>query len=73
MDRAAPDNRILCIGDGIKTDVQGAIGEDLDVLFVTGGLAAAETKTTHQPDPGALTAYLETEKLDPTWSIGFLR
>jgi HAD superfamily hydrolase (TIGR01459 family) len=68
-----PDSRILAIGDGIRTDVLGGIGEDIDTLFITGGLAATETKTSHQPDPEALTTYLETEKLSPTYAIGQLR
>ncbi len=67
------ESRILCIGDGILTDVQGAMGEGLDSLFITGGLAAAETLTATQPDPVALDDYLAQQRLDPTWSIGFLR
>ncbi len=67
------DARIICIGDGIKTDIQGAMGEDLDSLFITGGLAAVETGTTDQPDPARLEAYLAVEMLSPTFSIGFLR
>ena len=73
MGKLAPDHRILCIGDGIRTDVAGAMGEDLDALFITGGLAASETKTEDQPDPQALSIYLEKEKFDPLYSIGFLR
>lgn len=68
-----PDQSILCIGDGIHTDVAGAMGEDLDCLFVTGGLAAAETKTARQPDPAALDAFLGAEMSSPTFSIGYLR
>jgi HAD superfamily hydrolase (TIGR01459 family) len=68
-----PDQAILAIGDGVKTDIAGAMGEDIDSLFITGGLAAAETKTSHQPDPEALTTYLEREKMDSTYSIGQLR
>tara|TARA_R110002095_G_scaffold135620_1_gene117586 strand:+ start:202 stop:1074 length:873 start_codon:yes stop_codon:yes gene_type:complete len=68
-----PDNRILGIGDGIHTDIQGATGEDIDSLFITGGLAAAETKTGDQPDNTALKSYLKTEKSNPTYAIGFLR
>lgn len=64
---------ILAIGDGIHTDISGAMGEDIDSLFITGGLAAADTKTTDQPDPDALAAYLETQQAAPTYSIGFLR
>ena len=68
-----PDDRILCIGDGVLTDIKGAVGEDIDSLLITGGLAAAETKTNYQPDPEALSAHLEKEKSAPTYSIGFLR
>ncbi|MFC6686982.1 TIGR01459 family HAD-type hydrolase [Jhaorihella thermophila] len=71
--RLVPDSRILAIGDGIHTDVAGAMGEDIDSLFITGGLARAETKTDSQPDPDALSDYLEKEKLDPTYAIGQLR
>jgi len=68
-----PDNRILCVGDGIITDVRGAIGEDLDSLYITGGLAKADTKTDRQPDPDALKAHLEAEMMSPTLAIGYLR
>lgn len=65
--------RLLAIGDGALTDIPGAMGEDIDSLFITGGLAATETKTTHQPDAEALKSYLEKEGIAPTFSIGFLR
>ena len=42
-----PDE-ILCLGDGIGTDILGAMGEGLDSLFITGGLAAGETGTTRR-------------------------
>lgn len=67
------DSRILAIGDGIHTDIAGAMGEDIDSLFITGGLAAAETQTGEQPDPDALNTYIEMEKIDPSFSIGQLR
>ncbi len=68
-----PDRKILAIGDGIMTDIKGAMGEDIDCLFISGGLAAAETQTERQPDADALSAYLEKEKSNPTYTIGFLR
>ncbi len=68
-----PDDRILCIGDGVLTDIRGAMGEDLDSLFITGGLAATETKTDTHPAPEALAAYLQKENVSPTYNIGFLR
>ena len=68
-----PDSNILAIGDGVLTDIAGAMGEDIDSLFISGGLAAAETKTDTQPDPEALNAYLEKEMSAPTFAIGQLR
>lgn len=67
------DSRILAIGDGVLTDIQGALGEDIDCLFISGGLAAEETKTETQPDPDALAAYLAAQMISPTYTIGFLR
>lgn len=68
-----PDSAILAIGDGAQTDIAGAMGEDLDSLFISGGLAAQETATTRDPDPAALEAYLAGEKSAPTYTIGQLR
>jgi len=68
-----PSEAILAIGDGIQTDIAGAMGEDIDSLFISGGLAAAETKTTHQPDLDALSDYIAKENRYPTFSIGQLR
>jgi len=64
---------ILAIGDGVHTDIAGAVGEDIDSLFITGGLAAAETRTTDQPEPDALKAYLAAEGVYPSFAMGFLR
>ena len=71
--RQVPDSQILAIGDGAHTDVDGAMGEDIDSLFITGGLAAAETATTDQPEESALEAYIEKEMINPTYAIGKLR
>ncbi|UZD89852.1 TIGR01459 family HAD-type hydrolase [Cognatishimia activa] len=73
LGKDVPDSRILAIGDGVLTDIKGAMGEDIDSLFISGGLAAAETKTSHQPDPELLSTYLKTEKSNPTYTIGHLR
>lgn len=68
-----PDDRILCIGDGVLTDLPGALGEGLDCLFVTGGLAAEETKTADQPEQSALDDYLTAQQTVATYAIGHLR
>jgi HAD superfamily hydrolase (TIGR01459 family) len=69
-----PDE-ILALGDGITTDIQGAMGESLDALFVTGGSAALETGTTPEagPDPVRLAAYLRAARLEPRLAMAYLR
>ena len=67
------NDRILAIGDGITTDILGAEKEGIDSLFITGGLAALETGTKEQPDQGLLEHYLKEQKLNPAYSIGYLR
>lgn len=68
-----PDGDILAIGDGPHTDIDGATGESIDSLFISGGLAAKETKTAPQPDAEALKLYLDRENSAPTYTIGRLR
>ena len=53
--------------------MKGALGEDIDVLFVTGGLAAEETRTERQPDAASLKDYVSKVQITPTYAIGFLR
>jgi len=67
--------RILAIGDGIGTDIAGALGEDIDSVFITGGLAAEETGTSvgGVPDAARLDAFLSGHGLSPTFAIGHLR
>ncbi len=71
--RAVDDSRILAIGDGILTDIKGAQGEDIDSLFITGGLARDETQTHRQPDTDALGRFVAAEMVTPTFAIGYLR
>jgi len=73
LGRIVPEGRMLAIGDGIATDVKGAGGEALDCLFITGGIAAEETKTTDQPEATALQAYLVQHQQSPRYAMGFLR
>ena len=73
LGRDVENHRILAIGDGAQTDIRGAMGEDIDSLFITGGLAAQETATSQHPEEAALAAYLEKENIAPTYAIGYLR
>lgn len=73
MGKGTSDDRILAIGDGIATDVQGGVGENIDTMFITGGLARAETGTEIQPNPTNLAHFLTAAQMEPTYSIGMLR
>jgi HAD superfamily hydrolase (TIGR01459 family) len=70
-----PPDEILAVGDGIATDIEGAMGENLDALFITGGLAAEETGTTSEagPDPARLERYLAGWRMAPKLAAAYLR
>ena len=68
------DMTILAIGDGITTDVQGGMSEDIDTMFVTGGIAATEFgPDPANPDKTLLDQWLAARSMSPTFSIGLLR
>lgn len=58
-----PPQAVLAIGDGMKTDVLGAVGQGIDVLFVTGGIHAAEFGDSDAPDPARVHAQLASAGL----------
>ncbi|MEM7487847.1 MAG: TIGR01459 family HAD-type hydrolase [Pseudomonadota bacterium] len=70
-----PDAAILAVGDGPTTDAAGAMGEDLDLLFLTGGLGAAETGTPvgGDPDPAKLDGYMADNQVVARYVMGTLR
>ncbi len=75
LGREVPAEEILCVGDGIATDILGAMGESYDAVFVTGGIAAEETGTSAAggPDPARLEAFLQTARLGPLMAMAYLR
>jgi ribonucleotide monophosphatase NagD (HAD superfamily) len=65
---------VLAIGDGVGTDVKGALDYGLDTVFVTGGLAVAELGgDPDYPDPARLDAWLAGHGVAPHFAIGRLR
>jgi HAD superfamily hydrolase (TIGR01459 family) len=46
--------RVLAIGDSVRTDLRGAIDFGLDCLFVTAGIHAEELGDRHDPNLAAL-------------------
>ena len=75
MGRIIEDRHILCIGDGIHTDIEGAVRLNLPSLFVTGGLSRTATATTRDPDRIRLESFLaeHASEARPDTAIGHLR
>ena len=68
VDRA----RVLCIGDGIATDVKGANAQGLDVLFVASGIHGAETIGPNGLDAKAVEDLLAKDGARATYAIADL-
>jgi HAD superfamily hydrolase (TIGR01459 family) len=68
------DSTILAIGDGITTDIQGGQSEDIDTLFVTGGISATDFgPDPAHPDAALLESWLAARKFTTSYAIGKLR
>jgi HAD superfamily hydrolase (TIGR01459 family) len=52
--RPVARQRVLAIGDSIRTDLTGAARYGIDCLFVTAGIHAEELGERDAPDPAAL-------------------
>jgi HAD superfamily hydrolase (TIGR01459 family) len=64
--RAKPQpsrDRVLAIGDGLKTDVRGAVDNGIDVVFVSGGIHAADFGDRQTPDLDRVAARLAADNL----------
>jgi len=62
-----PVDRVLAIGDGMPTDVRGALNYGLDLLYISGGIHAKEYTLNGETDEAILNAYLERENAAPKW------
>jgi len=54
--RKLASNRVLAVGDSVRTDFKGARTVGVDFLFVTSGIHAEELGGRERPDTAALTA-----------------
>jgi HAD superfamily hydrolase (TIGR01459 family) len=70
--RSVAPAEVLAVGDGIGTDIRGAVGQGIDVLFVTGGIHTAEFGRREEPDPDKVAAFLAVHELRARAFIPFL-
>lgn len=61
--------RVLCVGDGLPTDVRGANARNLDILFVANGIHGAETVGPEGLNLQVIDDLLRQEGLKATWAI----
>ncbi|WP_294926259.1 TIGR01459 family HAD-type hydrolase [uncultured Paracoccus sp.] len=69
-----PDTRALAVGDGIDTDILGAMDQRIDSVFITGGLAHDQFGAdVEAPEQALLDPWLKGRDRRPTYAIGRLR
>jgi len=72
LGRPLDRSRVLCIGDGLPTDVRGANARGLDVLFVASGIHGGETIGPEGLNLPAVEDLLRQDGLSTTFAIADL-
>lgn len=72
LGRPLARDRVLCVGDGVATDVKGANDQGLDVLFIGSGIHGAETIGPDGIDARAVEALLAKDGQTATWAMADL-
>ncbi|MET0294404.1 MAG: TIGR01459 family HAD-type hydrolase [Phenylobacterium sp.] len=72
LGRPVDPSRVLCIGDGVVTDVLGGNRQGLDVLFVASGIHGAEVVPGGALDASAVEALLAREGAHARWAMADL-
>jgi HAD superfamily hydrolase (TIGR01459 family) len=72
LGRPVDPARVLCIGDGLPTDIRGANARGFDVLFVASGIHGGETIGPDGLNTAAVTDLLRQDGLTATYAIADL-
>jgi HAD superfamily hydrolase (TIGR01459 family) len=72
LGRPVDPARVLCIGDGLPTDIRGANARGLDVLFVASGIHGGETIGPDGLNVAAVQDLLRQDGLSATYAIADL-
>ncbi|THD77271.1 MAG: TIGR01459 family HAD-type hydrolase [Phenylobacterium sp.] len=70
--QAIDRSRVLCVGDGPRTDLRGANAQGLDALFVANGIHGQEILASGTLDPAMINHVFETEGVTAAWAIADL-
>lgn len=71
-DAAIDPARVLCIGDGVVTDILGANAQGLDSLFIAAGIHGETLWTSGALDPARVDAALAAENARATYTMAAL-
>ncbi|MEW5420403.1 TIGR01459 family HAD-type hydrolase [Amorphus sp. 3PC139-8] len=63
LGRELDRERVLAIGDGLHTDIRGAVGQGLSCVFITGGIHGTAFGPADAPDPERVADHLAREGL----------
>ncbi|MGA0606366.1 TIGR01459 family HAD-type hydrolase [Phenylobacterium sp. VNQ135] len=69
LGRPLDRTRVLCIGDGLGTDIRGANAQGLDVVFIANGIHGKETVRDGALDLSVAGHLLEIEGLKAAWAM----
>lgn len=72
LGRPADRSRVLCIGDGMGTDVRGANAQALDVLFIATGIHGGDIVRDGKVDVAIAQHMLSIEGLHASWAMADL-
>lgn len=64
--------QILAVGDGLPTDIRGAVANEIDVLFITGGIHGADFGPVEAPDEALVRRRLAEEGLSAQAAVPHL-
>jgi HAD superfamily hydrolase (TIGR01459 family) len=70
--RAIDKSRIVCIGDGVATDIAGANAQGLDGLFIASGIHGDTLRTAGALDPAKIDAALAAENARADYAMAAL-
>lgn len=73
LPRTIARERVLCIGDGILTDLKGANAQALDVLFIASGMHGESLKTEGALNRAKIEAALSEDSARATYVMDALR
>jgi HAD superfamily hydrolase (TIGR01459 family) len=65
-------SKVLAIGDGLLTDVKGAVNSNFDVLYISAGIHAREYGGHGKPDNDALQSWLKKNSVAPVATMPML-